>query len=257
MPQRVTARIAGAVDHFAEAALDLFARNAGALRDRVGEAIAPCLPDPGEGLTRNSNGVDDDVVDGDVAHLQIVQHGEHLSADVEIAADRLFVSPWDDLPESVRAELGPVAPQHAVVFGDEVRTSAGAEDAANLFQHLHRVGDRLQQVPADDEIELLIGKRQRERIADLESHARTKLRTARSRASEMLLLEVDADERRARIFRREPLSDLAGTATDVQHRSASDPIAVEDRLLLRPDGLRSINTRDMRSSGTTAGSLRT
>jgi len=62
-------------------------------------------------------------------------------------------------------------------------------------------------VPAHDAIELLVLKRQRQGIAGLKTYARAEPGAARTRALEMLFLEVDADQRRFRVFRGETLRD--------------------------------------------------
>src|SRR5262249_15532725 len=78
-------------------------------------------------------------------------------------------------------------------------------------------------------------KRKRERIAALIPHSRAELRCFCTRAIEMRLLEVDTDERRLRILRRQQQLDLPCSTSDVEDRSAADRMAIEDRLLLRPD----------------------
>src|SRR5216683_104593 len=101
-----------------------------------------------------------------------------------------------------------MTPQHAVILGDEMRASAGAQHATHLGESSCSVGDGLQQMPADDEIELRVGKRYRQRIAQFEAYARAELRASRPRAIEMLLFEVDPDQRGLRILRGQPLRDL-------------------------------------------------
>src|SRR5258708_5520669 len=130
-----------------------------------------------------------------------------------------------------------MAPQHPVILGDEMRAAARPENATNLGDDARGVRDRLKEMPADHEIELRVWKRHRERITDLEANALTELRASRPRPFEMRFFEIDPDECRLRIFRSEPLSDLAGSASDIEHRSVPDRMSVEDRLFLRPDRL--------------------
>ena len=49
-------------------------------------------------------------------------------------------------------------------------------------------------MPADNEVELLVRKRQGQRVAGLETNARAELLATRPRSIEMLLFEIDADE---------------------------------------------------------------
>src|SRR3954467_6935554 len=64
LPERVSARVAHAGDHLAPAALDLLARHAAGLGDRVGVAVPPGFPDAREDLALDAQRVYDDVVDG-------------------------------------------------------------------------------------------------------------------------------------------------------------------------------------------------
>src|SRR5713101_2803197 len=112
-----------------------------------------------------------------------------------------------------------MTPPHAVNLGVAMRASAGAQNATHLGESKCIVADGLQQMPADDEIELRVGKRYRQRIAQFEAYARAELRASRPRTIEMLLFEVDAHERGLRILRGQPLRDLGRSAADVEHRS--------------------------------------
>src|SRR2546426_4562551 len=87
LPERVAVRVAHARDHLAPAPLHLLAGDAGVLDDAVGVAVAPRLPDAGEGLPRDAQGVDDQVVGPDVAQAQVGEVRERLAADVEVASD--------------------------------------------------------------------------------------------------------------------------------------------------------------------------
>src|SRR5207245_5369717 len=98
------------------------------------------------------------------------------------------------LPEANLDQLGRMTPQHSVIFGDEVRATAAAKHATNLAENSPRVGNRLQQMPADNEVELLVRKRQGQRVAGLETNPRAELLATRPRSIEMLLFEIDADE---------------------------------------------------------------
>src|SRR3989442_8820962 len=92
-------------------------------------------------------------------------------------------------------------------------------------------------MPTDDEMELRVVKWQCQRIANLKTNPRAESRASDTRAFEMLLLEIHAYKGRFRIFRRQPLGDLARSAPDIEHRSVSDRVTVEDRLLLWPNRL--------------------
>src|SRR5882724_5785119 len=86
LPEGVAARVADGGDHFAPALIELFARHSAVLGDGVGIAVAPGLPDAGEDLAVDAQGVDDDVVGGDVGDAEVVEEGERLAADVQVAA---------------------------------------------------------------------------------------------------------------------------------------------------------------------------
>src|SRR5437764_4329861 len=88
---------------------------------------------------------------------------------------------------------------------------------------------------ADHESERRVAVGQRMRVGGLEADARSERGAARPRALEMRLLEVDAEQRRARELRGQARGQLAGATADVEHRSVDDGMAVEDRFLLRPD----------------------
>src|SRR6267143_6397410 len=148
LPQGVAARVADAVDHLAKALLDLRTRDAGVLHQRLGVAVAPRLPDAGERLALDAEGIHHYVVDGDVAQAELRQHRVHLSPDVQIAADRRAVEVGDALPEAVGVEPRRVAPEHPVVLGNEVQPAAGPGDAHHLLDRAAGVGYRLQHVPA-------------------------------------------------------------------------------------------------------------
>ena len=93
-------------------------------------------------------------------------------------------------------------------------------------------------MPAHDQVELLVRKRQCQGVAQLEPDALTEPCASRPRAFEMLPLQIDPHEGGTRILRGHPFRDLGGSATEVEHRSVSEGMPVEDRLFLRPDGLR-------------------
>src|SRR5207248_2214251 len=93
------------------------------------------------------------------------------------------------------------------------------------------------QMPADDAIELLVREGEYQGIAELEANTRAELRALRAGAIEMLLFEVDPDKLGIRILRSQPLGDLPRAAADVENGAVSDWMTIEDRLLLRPDGL--------------------
>ena len=61
LPESVPPGIADAGDHFPPTPLDFFARNAPELRDRLGVPVAPGLPNSGERLTRNANGIENEI----------------------------------------------------------------------------------------------------------------------------------------------------------------------------------------------------
>src|SRR4051794_8726580 len=237
LPQRVAARIADAIDHLAPALLDFFARDAAVLHQRIGVAVAPRFPDAGERVALHAQRIDDDVVGGDVGYAEVVEEREGLASDVEIAADTRGVTRRKPLPEAVRIEIGRMAKQHSVILGDDVNASARTKHAPDLLQHARGIGNCLDQMPADHVVERRTIERKRQRVANLESNALSELRAASARQREMRLLEVDADERRIRKRCGESRGNFAGAASDVEH-AAFRRMALENRLLLRPDRLR-------------------
>src|SRR5204863_9551133 len=125
LPERDAARSPHAGDHLAPAPLHLLARSAAVLHDALGVAVAPRLPDARERFPRYAQGVDDHVVDADVPQPEVGEVRERLAADVQIAADRGAVAVGNALPEAVGIEFRGMAPEHAVILGDEVQAAAG------------------------------------------------------------------------------------------------------------------------------------
>ena len=206
------------------------------LDDGVGVTVAPGLPDACERLAGNPQRVDDDEIHLDLAQSQVGEMGEHLAADVEVAADGGPVAVGNALPEPVRVQPGGVAPEHAVVLGDQVQAAAGLEHADHLLDRASRVGQRLQHVPADRQIELRILQREVHRIIALEADAVAERRVLGARPVQVGFLDVHAGEAGLREEAREPGDDLSGSAADV-HNGPRGRMALEDRFLLRPDGL--------------------
>jgi hypothetical protein len=129
-----------------------------------------------------------------------------------------------------------VAPEHAVVFGDQVQAAAGLEHAHHLLDRAARVGQRLQHVPADRQIELRILEREVHRVVALEPDSVAEGRVLRARPLEVGFLEIHAGEAGLREEAREPGEDLSGPAADVEGEGRGR-MALEDRFLVRPDGL--------------------
>src|SRR3954464_10986854 len=106
-------------------------------------------------------------------------------------------------------------------------------DAHHLGERAARVGDRLQDVPADDEIELRGTEGERERVAGLEERPVSEACAAIASANEMRLLEIDPDEGCSFEAAREARDDLARAAPDVEHAaSRRGRMPDEDRFLL-------------------------
>src|SRR5471032_3620391 len=98
------------------------------------------------------------------------------------------------LPEAVGSELGRMAEEHAVVLGDQMHTAAGTQNTADLGEDLRSVGHGLQEVAADHEVELRVGKRQGQRVAVLKADARSEVPASLPRSRQMLLFEINAGE---------------------------------------------------------------
>ena len=62
------------------------------------------------------------------------------------------------LPEILGVELPGLELDHSVILGDQVEPPARARDARELAQDSARVGDRLQDVAADHQVEGAVGK---------------------------------------------------------------------------------------------------
>src|SRR3954447_16991112 len=116
---------------------------------------------------------------------------------------------------------------------------ARLRDAHHLGERAARVGERLQDVPADDEIELRGTEGERERVAHLEEGPVSEACAAIASANEMRLLQIDPDEGRSVEAPGEARDDLARAAPDVEYKaSRRGRMPGEKRLLLRPDRLR-------------------
>ena len=152
-----------------------------------------------------------------------------LAADVEIAADGFSEEVRDALPEAVGVELRRVAPEHAVVFGDDVHAAVRLQHALHFGEHFLRVRHGLREMAADGEIERFVFEGQRERIRSPEGCSGKLL----PRFFQVRLLEIDAGQGRLGKELGESFRDLAGAAADVEdmlrRRSA---VSFEDGPLL-------------------------
>ena len=113
---------------------------------------------------------------------------EDLAADVQIATDRGAVEVRDALPEAVRVQLGGMAPEHSVVLGDQVQAAPRLEHPHHFAECSARIGERLQHVAADRQVELGIRKRQMQHIAVLEADAVTEIAKPGATAFEVRFL---------------------------------------------------------------------
>ena len=96
--------------------------------------------------------------------------------------------------------------------------------------------NRLEHVPADDEVEAAVRKPETEGGAVLEPEPLAERDVPATSHLEMALDDVDAEHRRARVERREPGGDLPRPATCVEDPDiVLEGVAAEERLLLRPD----------------------
>lgn len=104
--------------------------------------------------------VDDDVLDGNIVKAAVREHREHLAADVIVAADGAREDLRQPLPEAVRVVRRGMAPEHSVVLGQQVQPAARPGDTHHLGHRFRCVGNRLQDVAADHEVELVGFERQ-------------------------------------------------------------------------------------------------
>ena len=151
----------------------------------------------------------------------------------------LTEAPWAGAPEIVRIQLLRFEIDHEVVLGDEVQPPAGLRHAHQFGERAIDVRNRLEHVAADHEVEDRIGKAELEDAAVFES----------VRGSQTTQLHACATSRWASMMStprtfawgkhlRQPICDFAGAAAGVQHaRVVGKAIALEERLLLRPDRL--------------------
>ena len=102
-----------------------------------------------------------------------------------------------------------------------------------------RVGNRLEHVPADGEVEGAVGEGEPEHAAVLEPDAIAEVPGQRARPLEVHLEDVHAEYGRVREGLREASRRLAGAAAGIEDaRARGEGVAAEERQLLRPDRLR-------------------
>src|SRR5688500_7582710 len=130
-----------------------------------------------------------------------------------------------------------MTPEHPVILGDQMNAAAGSQDAKNLRHYLSGVGHRLQNVAAYDGVERRGLESESQRISHFEANPFSELGASAPGAFQMRLFEIDAGERGLRILRGQSGDDLAGPASEVEHRAVAQRMAIEDRLFLRPDRL--------------------
>jgi hypothetical protein len=125
--------------------------------------------------------------------------------------------------------------QHGVVLHDEVEMTACPGHARELREDAVGVRNRLQHVPANDEIEAPIGQPEIEDAPHFEPNAVAETCVPLARDRERAREDVDAEHLRHREQRREPPGDLSRPTPGVEDASAiAQPIAREERRLLRP-----------------------
>ena len=126
-----------------------------------------------------------------------------------------------------------------VILGQQVQPAAGPQHAPDLVEHLVEMRHGLRHVAAHDQIERRVRELQRERVADVEPHTIAIRVAIPARQHEVAFEDVDAHDVRIAVQVGKPARDLAGAAAQVQDaQRPGQPVACEQRLLLRPDRLR-------------------
>ena len=208
-------------------------------RHGIRESVAPRRPDRRECLARHADGIDDDVVDRDVGEAKTTQDAERLSADAEVDAHRVARLSRAPTPEVIGVEPPRLEMDHQIVFDDQVQPAAAPRDAGELANDAVGMGNRLQHVPAHDQVERSVRQFQLEDAAVLEARAVAEHRTADARPFEVIVDDVDAEQARTPEQAGKAHGDLARAAAGIEDvRLVGQPVAREERLLLWPDGFR-------------------
>ena len=119
---------------------------------------------------------------------------ERLAADVQVAADGGPVAVGDPLPEAIRVEARRMTPQHPVVLGDRGACGLRAGARVYLGEDALRVGNGLQDMTADRQIELRVDQRELHGVVALELDALAEAARTGAGAHQVRLLEIDSDE---------------------------------------------------------------
>src|SRR5205807_3234969 len=109
-------------------------------------------------------------------------------------------------------------------------------DADHLRQRHTSVRERLQDMPADRDVELRVGKGEPHRIVPLETSAIADVAGPQARTLEVRLLQVDAEVGHVGKEPQEGRRQFSRSAADVEDaRTSGWTMPRENRLLLRPD----------------------
>src|SRR5438270_12296276 len=94
------------------------------------------------------------------------------------------------MPKFPRIDLGALEVKHAVILWKEVQVACTSRDAYQFRDHAFRVGNRVQDVPANREIETLVGRFQFEHALVFERQAGRKACIARSRQVQVMVDDI-------------------------------------------------------------------
>src|SRR5207342_578887 len=113
LPYRVEGRGFDRCDHAVEIGADRFWLAAADAGERVGVSVAPGTDDSGEGVARNAQRVDDDIVHRDLPVSGLLQKRRRVTADAAVAPDAGKEADCLVDPEAIRIEItGGREPQH-------------------------------------------------------------------------------------------------------------------------------------------------
>src|SRR5439155_7194120 len=123
------------------------------LRDSARISVTPGLPDRHKGCPGHTHRIDDDVVHGHVKKVQPAEKSVDLPTDEQVGSRRLAERPRPLPPERIGVERARLEVDHPVVLGDHVDPASGTRDADELGEHALRIGDRMDYMAADRQVE--------------------------------------------------------------------------------------------------------
>ena len=120
---------------------------------------------------RHAQGIDDDVIHGDVGEPEPAQYSVGVASDAQVGAKCAAKLPRHHIPEIIRIETPPLQVNHQIIFRDHVDPAAAACHPRQLGDRPIRVWNSLQHMTAHDEVKRRVRQSELEDAPVFEAHA--------------------------------------------------------------------------------------